>query len=138
MAEAVFFRWKDSMSVKSEEIDNQHKKLVGMLNELYMAFINKEHKEKMDAVINQLIDYTRYHFDTEEKYFIAFRYPDKENHIKEHKQFKEKINEFVKDYKANSNTLTYKVINFLRDWLMNHIMVTDMKYVECFLQNGVR
>ena len=126
------------MSVKSEEIDQQHKQLVNILNELYQAFMDREHKEKIGTIISQLADYTKYHFNTEENYFISFNYLDREKHIKEHQDFKKKVDEFIKKYHDNSGSLTYDVMNFLRNWLNNHIMETDQKYIECFIQNGVK
>lgn len=138
MTDAVFFRWTDEMSVRSKEIDQQHKQLVAILNELYQAFMNKEHTEKIGSIIGRLSDYTKYHFNTEEKYFNAFFYDDRENHFKEHQDFKDKVNEFTQKYHANSGALTYDIMNFLRSWLLNHIMKTDKKYMECFFNNGVK
>jgi len=138
MHNKVFFPWSDKMSVKSEEIDQQHKKLVTILNELYQAFMNKEHKEKIGSIIEQLSDYTKYHFITEEKYFALFDFYDKESHIQEHYDFKKKIDEFNIKYQEQRGTLTYDVMNFLRNWLNKHIMETDQKYIECFVTNGVK
>lgn len=138
MTKAVFFRWTDKMSVKSEEIDQQHKQLVNILNELYQAFMDREHKERIGSIISQLSDYTRYHFNTEENYFTSFNYFDREKHIKEHQDFRNKVDEFMKKYHDSIGSLTYDVMNFLRNWLNNHIMETDQKYIECFNQNGVK
>ena len=135
---AVFFRWTNEMSVKSQEIDQQHKQLVSILNELYQAFIDKEHIKKIGTIISKMSDYTKYHFDTEEKYFISFDFYDKGNHIMEHQDFKNKVNEFNQKYHANNGALTYDVMNFLRNWLIKHIMETDQKYIECFTKHGVK
>jgi hemerythrin-like metal-binding protein len=137
MAESVFFKWTERMSVGSVEIDQQHKKLVNMLNELYQAFIEKEHKEKIGSILDQLIDYTRVHFNTEEKYFTLFNYANKDKHIAEHQVFRKKVDEFIIKYKKNNGSLTYDVMNFLRNWLNNHIMDSDQQYIECFAKNGV-
>jgi hemerythrin len=138
MTTAVFFRWTDKMSVKLQEIDQQHKQLVDILNELYQAFMDKEHKEKIGSIIEKMSDYTRYHFTTEEKYFASFGFYDMENHIKEHQDFKERVNEFVLKYYVHNSALTYDVMIFLKNWLRNHIMETDQKYIECFVKNGVK
>lgn len=134
----VFFRWTEKMSVNSVEIDNQHKMLVGFLNEMYQAFIDREHTEKVGPIIERLKEYALYHFDTEEKYFSAFSYDGAQKHIDEHQQFRGKVQEFVLKYRKNSNALTYDVMNFLRNWLNNHIMDTDRKYMDCFSKNGVK
>jgi hemerythrin len=138
MAGTVFFQWTDSMSVKSQEIDQQHKQLVSLLNELYQAFMDKEHKEKIGVIIDKMADYTKYHFDTEERYFAAFAYDGRAMHILEHENFRNKVNEFKQKYKANSGALTFEVVNFLRTWLTGHIMETDRKYITCFSRNGIK
>lgn len=134
----VFFRWTDTMSVNSVEIDNQHKVLVGLLNEMYQAFMDKAHKEKVGEIIHQMASYAGHHFETEERYFAEFGYSGAEKHVREHQQFREKVDEFVSKYQKNSAALTYDVMNFLRNWLNNHILDTDRKYMECFRENGVR
>jgi len=138
MAGTVFFQWTDNMSVKSQEIDQQHKQLVDLLNELYQAFMEKEHKEKIGIIIEKMWDYTKYHFNTEEIYFSTFGYEGRAMHILEHENFRNKVNEFKQKYKANSGALTFEVVNFLRNWLMGHIMETDRKYIACFSKNSVK
>ncbi len=135
---SVFYPWTDKMSVQSEEIDLQHKQLIDIINELYQAFMNKEHKEKISVIINRLEEYAKYHFSTEEKYFDMFDFYDKENHIKEHHNFKEKVNEFIQKYQKKNDALTYNVMLFLKNWLNGHIMGTDRKYIECFIKHGVK
>jgi len=134
----TFFNWTDKMSVRSEEIDNQHKQLVEFLNEIYQAFMEKAHKEKIGTIIDKMSAYTKYHFETEEKYFEYFDYYDKEDHIREHDNFRNRVDEFVTKYKASNGALTYEVMNFLKNWLTSHIMDTDQKYVNCFSRNGVK
>ena len=135
---AVFFKWNDNMSVRSEEIDNQHKKLIGLLNEMYTAFMNKQHNERVGPIIDQMASYALYHFETEEKYFAAFHYERSAEHILEHLEFRQKVQEFVEKFKQNNSALTYNVMNFLRNWLNNHILDTDRKYIDCFTKNGVK
>jgi hemerythrin-like metal-binding protein len=138
MTKNTFFRWTDAMSVQLVEIDDQHKELIKMLNEMYDAFMNKEHKTKAGAIVNKMLDYTRYHFTTEEKYFSKFNYSGAVDHIKEHELFRNKVEEFIDKYKKNHSALTYDVMNFLRNWLTTHIMETDRKYISCFKENGVK
>ncbi|OFX26234.1 MAG: hypothetical protein A2041_11695 [Bacteroidetes bacterium GWA2_31_9b] len=133
-----FFPWKDEYGVKVKEIDNQHKVLIGMLNKLYDAFMKKEHGEIIGEIIQELTDYAIYHFEVEEKYFKKFNYSDSDNHVKEHRNFSEKVNEFRKEFEKNKSVLTFTIINFLRNWLMNHILVSDKKYSDNFTQNGLK
>jgi hemerythrin len=132
-----FFPWKDTYSVSVMEIDNQHKAITEMLNELYDSFMKKEHENKLGEILSRLSNYAVYHFETEEKYFSLFRYSNRIPHIREHNDFTDKIKAFRKEFDKNSSALTYKLINFLREWLMNHILVSDKEYVKCFKENGL-
>jgi len=133
-----FFNWKQSLSVNIKEIDDQHKKLIELINRLYDAFMKKDHEDVIGEILNELKDYTNYHFSAEEKYFVIYGYSGMHDHIAGHLEFVKKINEFEKDLKSNSSALTYKMMNFLREWLQKHIMVEDMKYVKTFQKAGLK
>ena len=133
----TFFKWKEEYSVNIREIDNQHKVLVEMLNDLYMSFLRKEHEEKTGEIIGRLTDYAFMHFKLEERYFSLFNYVEREEHTLEHTKFVDKVVAFRDDFNKHKSALTFQIINFLRDWLLNHIMVSDKKYTPCFRENGL-
>jgi hemerythrin len=132
-----FFLWKPEYSADIVEIDNQHKKIIEMLNMLYSAFMNKEHNQKVGSIIKQLEEYTIYHFSTEEKYFFLYDYENRQEHISAHENFKQKVGTFREEFEKNNSVLTFTIINFLKDWLNKHILVEDKKYCKCFKENGV-
>jgi hemerythrin len=132
-----FFSWKDSYSVQIKEIDDQHKVLIQIINDLYKAFMDKEHTSKIDEIIGRMVDYASMHFTTEENYFEKFGYEESKDHIKEHEKFIEDVYNFRYDYKNNKTALTYEVLSFLQKWLANHIMVSDKKYSGLFQENGL-
>ena len=127
-----FFKWKEEYSVGVELIDNQHKVIIKMLNDLNNAFLNKEHGEVVLDIISEMANYTVLHFKTEEDIFKAIGYSLEKEHIKEHVNFIKKVGEFKTQYEENNSALTFKVLNFLREWLNSHILVSDMKYVKEF------
>lgn len=131
-------RWNDNLSVNIKVIDQQHKKLVDSINELNDAMKLGKGKEVMGKIINNLISYTATHFRTEEKYFAQFGYPDLANHKKEHDAFVQKVSEFKDKFEKGRIMMTIEVMNFLSDWLKNHILVTDKLYVEFFNAKGLR
>jgi hemerythrin len=133
-----FFIWKEEYSMHIQEIDDQHKVIVELLNDLYDAFLRKEHENKTGEILSRLTDYAFMHFKLEEKYFLMFNYHEKVEHKLEHKKFVERVETFKEEFNKNKTALTYKIINFLRDWLSNHIMVSDKKYVPCFRENGLK
>ena len=126
----TFFKWKDEYSVGIQKIDDQHKKLVEIINDFYTAFTENKTKEKMGDILNLLTDYTQYHFTTEEQYFIDSGYQETKEHVEEHEKFTKTVVGFVKDYQAGSSAVTYKLMSFLRNWLQNHILKEDKKYSE--------
>ena len=121
--------WNDSFSVGSEEIDSQHRNLVGMLNGLHEAMSRGRGRDIMVATITNLVAYTRTHFRTEEDLFKHVGYPHTAAHVKEHQAFTGKITDFRDRFSAGKAALSVEVMNFLSDWLKNHIMGSDKQYV---------
>jgi len=130
--------WNDNLSVNVQEIDLQHKKLVGMLNDLHEAMLQGKGSEAMGKIINDMIDYAGVHFQTEEKYFVKFGYLEAGSHKREHADFVNKVNKFNQEFNKDSFTLTFNVLQFLSDWLKNHIMIVDKKYSSFFNEKGLR
>jgi hemerythrin len=134
----ALIQWNDSLSVHVAEIDQQHKKLIDMINELNDAMRGGKGKDILGKIINNLINYTATHFKTEEKYFAQFGYPDTDNHQKEHAAFVQKVTGFKDGFEEKRLSLTIEVMNFLSDWLKNHIMGTDKKYSPFFNEKGLK
>lgn len=130
--------WNDSLSVNVAEIDQQHKKLINMINELNDAMRAGKGKDVLGKIVTNLISYTETHFKTEEKYFAQFNYPDTDNHKREHAAFVQKVTGFKNGFEEKRLTLTIEVMNFLSDWLKNHIMGTDKKYSHFFNEKGLK
>lgn len=133
----IFVLWNESYSVGISRIDTQHKKLIDILNELYESFVDQTTGQKLEHIIEELNDYANYHFKTEEELFDEYAYPDTEKHVKEHQEFLNKITKFSDDLKANKKILTFQLMNFLRNWLLNHICGSDQEYVEHFKFRGL-
>jgi len=70
------FPWSDDLSVKVTLIDDQHKKLIALINSLHDAMRAGEGKQVLEKTLKELADYTVYHFQTEEKYMQAVPLPD--------------------------------------------------------------
>jgi len=130
--------WHNSYSVFVKSIDDQHKMLIDLLNELYDAYLHNKYHEKIGQIIAQLLEYAAEHFSTEETYFEKYNYDGAREHIAEHKMFIAKIKEFERDYHKHDTTTTLMAINFLNDWLKHHILETDRQYIPCFLKHKVQ
>lgn len=133
----ALFDWKDIYSVGIKEIDSQHKMLVNTLNELFEAMRNREVHEVITGIIKSLVDYVGVHFSFEEELMKKYNYPELIIHKKEHTAFVEKVLDFQKKHQAGNLMLSLEVMNFLKDWLKNHIMGTDKKYGPFFNNKGV-
>ena len=125
--------WNDSFSVGFEYIDNQHKELVKIVNTLYAAC-------KMGAVnadiaylqtISKAMEYARVHFSDEEKYMGMVFYPELNEHKKQHEEFVVEIKKSMKLFEEGK-AAPIEMANFLKNWLLDHIAVSDNKYAPYF------
>jgi len=94
-------------------------------------------KQVLGETIDELVDYTKVHFREEEAIFEKYGYEETEEHKKGHQHFIDEIANFKKSFDANRITVSTKVMIFLRDWLYNHILKTDKKYMQFMQLNGI-
>jgi hemerythrin-like metal-binding protein len=125
----AFMTWNDKLSVGVVALDNDHKKMIVLLNELYDGIVAEQGKAVLGGILEQLKEYTRYHFRHEEELMERSGYLDAEIHKREHHEllvWSVKVNE-----QFNSGTLaapSLEVMNYLKDWLFDHIMGSDQQY----------
>jgi hemerythrin len=121
--------WQDSYSIGINTIDIQHKQLFDIINKIYIASEQDSDLEVIMPLFDQLQDYTRYHFDEEEKYFTTLTPSDIEHHKNEHQFF---INELkkIKQQSLRIGAISLGLIYFLNDWLVDHIQTEDPKYLD--------
>jgi len=136
-ASGVLFTWNDSFSVNIGVIDMQHKKLVSMVNELHQAMVEGSGKEKLGNILSNLINYTRDHFTTEERLMRTHAYPDFLAHKSEHEHLTGTVVDFQRRFQSNEVGLTIEVMEFLKNWLCNHILGSDKKYSPFLNAKGV-
>jgi len=123
--------WDEKYSVKVPEIDAQHKRLFDLINAFYEAIMAKQSAEGMKKIIHGLIQYTEFHFQYEERLLERFRYPGLDDQRRAHKAFVEKVTDFHNRFSEGKLLLTVEVTNFLKSWLVDHILASDLKYSEC-------
>ena len=130
-------KWNNELSVNIKEIDDQHKRLIDLINILHDAMLARKGKEALGNTLDELAAYTVYHFSTEEKYMKRYNYPDYLVHKNQHDAFINKIESVGKEFQEGKLGISIELMNFLRDWVKNHILVSDKKYSELFTQNGL-
>ncbi|WP_051304618.1 bacteriohemerythrin [Chitinilyticum litopenaei] len=129
--------WSDELSVGIQEIDEQHKVLVGLLNELHDAIRHRHGSAASAAILNRLADYTRTHFTVEESLMRILGYPDYEEHKGHHEALIAQM-QSLQQRLAAGETVTFELLHFLRNWLTNHILEGDKRYTEHFLSRGAQ
>jgi hemerythrin len=130
-------KWDQSYSVKVKRYDDDHQKLFALINSLHENMLAGKGSEKIQEVVKQLADYTKYHFAAEEVALEKAKYPGLAAHRAEHAAFVKKIEEFQRDIAAGKINLSISVGGFLNDWLTNHIKRTDQQYSGFLNQHGV-
>ncbi|HPQ19494.1 MAG TPA: bacteriohemerythrin [bacterium] len=135
--ENELFVWNDKFSVNVKIIDEQHKRLVKLINELFNALKLGQGDKIINKILNELAEYAVMHFGTEEKYFKEFNYPEGPSHKQIHDNFVKKISETVKDIQDGKVGLSVDILLFLKNWLIEHIGKIDKKYVPYFKEHGL-
>jgi hemerythrin len=125
--------WMNTYSVNVVQFDAQHKQLFGLINGLHDAMAKGHGNDVMAKTLDELILYTKSHFQAEEKLLQAKGYPELAAHKAQHDKFTAQIVQFQKDFSEGKLTVTVQLMNFLRDWLVHHILETDKRYGK-FLQ----
>jgi hemerythrin-like metal-binding protein len=129
--------WSSAFSVGVKEIDDQHKKLVDMANRLNDAMQIGQGKEALAKILNELVDYTVYHFGTEEKLMDKHQYPNQVAHKGEHKKLIAEVSAFKGKFDKGDAAITSEIMNFLRDWLTKHILQSDKLFAKDLNSKGV-
>lgn len=133
----ALFEWSDDYSVHVPSIDEQHKMLVRMLNELHDGMSRGAADDRLGEVLNGLIEYTSKHFAHEEALFAKYNYPDAATHIAEHQRLVAQVLEFKEKLETKHATINMELLRFLKDWLIGHILGSDKKYSSLFADNHV-
>lgn len=137
-ASKKYFEWKDEYSVGIESIDIQHKKLIHLINQLQTAVDYSTGEVFEREALDELVDYTVTHFRYEEGLMKEHGYPDFEAHKAQHDDMVSHVSQVLEEYRSNQDTAMENAVNFLKNWLINHINGTDKQYSEFLIGKGVK
>ena len=129
--------WSDELSVGIQQIDEQHQKLVAIINELHEAMLDRREKQVMSHIFTELVDYTKTHFTYEERLFEELGYPDGAAHLLQHRNLAQRVIDLKEEFDAGNTAVTLEVMRFLREWLADHIIGSDRKYTPFLLSKGI-
>jgi hemerythrin-like metal-binding protein len=128
----AFATWDDSLVTGHAVVDNEHKKLINLINTLYNAMSMGKGNAVLSNILAELRTYTVEHFTREEFIMEAKKDMNIEKHKNEHKYFVSEVNKFTEYKNKKKVAITIEVLTFLKEWLINHIKNTDM----AALRNG--
>lgn len=133
-----FVRWRDEYRIGIEAIDDDHRRLLTLINNLQTAV----HYPTGDAferrALEELVDYTKYHFAREEELMRTNDFPGYEEHKREHDEMISRVDGYLEGYQRDPEGTIEEVARFLKGWLVRHIAGTDQKYAPFLLEKGVR
>jgi len=130
--------WNSKYSVGVKTLDSQHTVLFGLLNDLHEAMMKGQAQSLTGPLLRKLVDYTHTHFATEEKMLAEARYPGLADHKIKHRELIQKVEGYSARFEKGEITLNLHLMNFLRDWLTEHIQKTDHEYGPWLNEHGVR
>ncbi|CAK0741458.1 hypothetical protein CCP2SC5_100058 [Azospirillaceae bacterium] len=131
--------WNDKLSVGVTQFDNEHKKLVSLMNDLFDAVQAGRGKEALGRILDDLVSYTKTHFINEEQYMQKHGYDSFLAHQQEHEALTKRVIEVQQKYHSGATAmLSMEVMTFLKNWLVKHIQGTDKKYGPFLNGKGVR
>lgn len=123
-----FLKWIPTYSVHIKEMDNQHTKLMEMINELHSAITTGQGNEKVGGILKGLIVYVEKHFGEEEKLMRQFKFPHYSVHKAEHEKLTARVVDLHKRLMSGQGPTGYELLHFMRTWLIDHIQEKDLEY----------
>jgi len=125
----VHIRWKDHYRINYKEIDAAHQGLLGILNRVIDLVDQRADPGEVSGIVRELAAYAQDHFTREERYLQAAGYPELGAQRAEHGVFIQKIIELDRTYDPSDPGLLLDAHRFLKDWFLDHILHSDMRYV---------
>jgi hemerythrin len=127
--------WDDKYSIGITLIDDQHKELIRLTNELYKGCLAGDEAAKayFTSAVKGTVDYVKYHFSAEEKILENVKYPDIAEHKKQHEAFVKKVLADVQNFHDGKKFVPNVFVRFLKDWILSHIAVMDTRYAKYIL-----
>src|ERR1035437_1544712 len=121
--------WNDNLSVGVKALDDDHKRLVGMINELHDAIMLGRARDVLSGVLDGMVKHTQTHFAREEQFFVQTGYRGRAAHKREHDNLTRRVKTLQAEYNGGEPlALSIETIGFLKTWLVAHIQGSDKKY----------
>lgn len=137
------FTWKKEFELGIASIDNQHKRLIEIGNTINRLLVMNtdaiDNYDEIIEVIDDLKEYTVYHFQTEEKLFRKYNYPKYNQHKEEHDRFVSYINSMnLHTADMNQSVFLEELLNNIVNWVFLHIITEDYMYKDFLIALGAK
>ena len=129
--------WDTKYSVGISIIDEEHKEFIDIINKVIVTKEHNDNSEEVREVLHEMVKYALTHFATEETYMIKFNFPGYQLHRNEHLDFTDKAVANINKVINGDYQVANEILEYLKQWLLNHIQETDRKYIDCFNENGL-
>lgn len=129
--------WDEKYSVQVRELDEQHKKLIGLVQALHGAMREGRGKQELNKIFQNLVSYCASHFADEEHLMKTHGYPAYREHQQVHAKMTNKALGLQKEFQGGKMGITLDTMKFLEDWVAKHILGTDKKYGPFLNSKGV-
>ncbi len=124
--------WSSALELGIDSVDEQHAKLVSLLNEAYDATVSLSGQEEILNILKRMNEYTKFHFSSEEELMKESGYPDLKSHMVKHLAFVEYVEKTMKRFEMEDFISSVELITYLFDWLKEHILGADKKFSEYY------
>ncbi len=112
-------------SVGFDNIDEQHTKMIELFNQLHLTVIYGHGKDVLQQLLNAIVEYSKFHFDSEEKLMYEISYPRLGIHRQEHQALMDKLIDVVDNFSSGKIIINSTTLTELEKWLVKHIDETD-------------
>ncbi len=129
----LFVMWDWKYKLKTDGINEQHKKLFALLNQAHDVLASGKNVDALEPVLKGLEEYSRVHFTYEEKLMDKYKFPQIQAHRQQHQIFIRHIDNARRSVRMGEAAVKMELVRFLRDWLLDHILVEDRKYDQFFI-----
>ena len=133
-----FIDWTNKNAVGVAEVDAQHQKLFELLNRLHESVVQGKEQSELFAILDELIDYTVYHFKTEEDLFLKYDFPGYQEHKDVHDELTRTAVDLQQQLREGSAVLSFELLDFLNSWLIDHTLGLDQEMGPFLNAKGVR
>jgi hemerythrin len=134
----AWFEWDDSFLTGVGEIDEQHHQLVALIDGFYGKMRTAAPQAGVVRLLKGMIDYTRSHFETEERWMREYSYPGLDAQIAQHAQFVAKVQDITDRFVTGHMVLSLEITSFLRDWVSQHMLGMDKEMGRFLTARGAR